>query len=323
MKDAPVTKLRNNEDLALQAKARRAKEEMIKAKNMEKATEEYIEGMYYRKMYDSAACLKGSVRVVDRELKKLTSDTARYDALKENIMIRVKGLGWDWCKHAWSKNGRQYSIKELADHLRWIIKEERKRHIVIPSEPPVNVPKRMDLPVLGTEIDDIADLDKKYLANEEQFRLNADRIRRAREARGEGSMYSLLQPFSRPNVNELLGRRIDVLYSCTLPGDGGNVLRWCQGEVIEVCTGRQKPTVRVLWDPMPDVEGSEESSETNVILLPSKWRKETEGGWRMDVDITVEDEFDEENDAEDVIMSANEDESGSESDSEMSTPDTI
>jgi hypothetical protein len=60
-------------------------------------------------------------------------------------------------------------IKELAYHLKWIIKEERKRHIVIPSEPPVNVPNRMDLPVLGTEIDDIADLDKKYLANEEQF----------------------------------------------------------------------------------------------------------------------------------------------------------
>ena len=76
----------------------------------------------------------------------------------------------------------------------------------------MNVPKRMDLPVLGTEIDDIADLDNTYLANEEKFRLNADQIRRAREARGEGSMYSLLQPFSRPNVNELLGQRIDVLY---------------------------------------------------------------------------------------------------------------
>jgi len=68
------------------------KEEMIKVENMEKATEEYNEEMYYRKMYDSAACLKGDVRVEDRELKKLTSDTARYDALKENIMIRVKGL---------------------------------------------------------------------------------------------------------------------------------------------------------------------------------------------------------------------------------------
>jgi hypothetical protein len=48
--------------------------------------------------------------------------------------------------------------------------------------------------------------------------------------------------------------------------------------VIEVCTGRQKPMVCVLWDPMPDVEGLEESSETNALLLLSKWRKETEGG---------------------------------------------
>ncbi len=64
---------------------------------------------------------------------------------------------------------------------------------------------------------------------------------------------------------------------------------------------------------------SEELSETNAILLPSKWRKETEGGWRMDVDITVQDELDEENDVENVIISENEDES----DSESSTPDNI
>jgi hypothetical protein len=145
MKDAPATKLCNNEDSALQAKARHAKEEMIKANNIEKATGEHIEGMYYHKMYDSVACLKGNVRVVDRELKKLTSDTARYDALKENMMIRVKGLCWDWCKHAWSKNGHQYLIKELVDHLRWIIKEERKRHMVIPSEPPLKTPSCISL----------------------------------------------------------------------------------------------------------------------------------------------------------------------------------
>ncbi len=87
MKDAPSTRLRNNEDFALQAKARHVKEEMIKTKNMEKSTEKYIEGTYYRKMYDSMACLKGDVRVINCELKKVTSDIARYDALKENIMI--------------------------------------------------------------------------------------------------------------------------------------------------------------------------------------------------------------------------------------------
>jgi hypothetical protein len=47
MKDAPATKLCNNEDLALQAKDRHVKEEMIKAKNMEKAMEEFIEGISY------------------------------------------------------------------------------------------------------------------------------------------------------------------------------------------------------------------------------------------------------------------------------------
>jgi hypothetical protein len=133
----------------------------------------------------------------------------------------------------------------------------------------------------------------------------------------------LLQVFSHPNVNELLGQRIDVLYSCTLPGDGGSVLRWCHGEVIEVYTGRQKPMVCALWDPMPDVNGLEELSKTNAILLPSKWKKETEGGWRMDVDITVQDEFDDENDMEDMIMSEDEDKGRSESDSESSTPNNI
>jgi hypothetical protein len=128
-------------------------------------------------------------------------------------------------------------------------------------------------------------------------------------------MYSLLQPFSRPNLDELVGQRIDVLYSCTLPDDGGNVLRGCQGEVIEVCSGRQKPTVCVLWDPMPDVEGLEESSKSNAILLPIKWRKEIEGGWRMDVDIIVQDEIDDENDVEDMIMSEYKDICGSGSDS--------
>ena len=67
---------------------------------------------------------------------------------------------------------------------------------------------------------------------------------------------------------------------------------------------------------MPDVEGLEESSKSNAILLPSKWRKEIEGGWRMDVDIIVQDEIDDENDVEDMIMSEHEDICGSGSDSE-------
>ncbi len=64
-------------------------------------------------------------------------------------------------------------------------------------------------------------------------------------------------------------------------------------------------------------------SETNAILLPSKWRKETESRWRMDINITVQDELDDKNDAENIIMSENDDIRRSERDSKSCTPDNI
>ena len=42
----------------------------------------------------------------------------------------------------------------------------------------------------------------------------------------------------------------------------------------------------MLWDRIPDgPKKYEEPVEERVKLLPSKWRKETKGAWRMDVDI--------------------------------------
>ncbi len=80
-------------------------------------------------MYDSDDNWKGSVIHVTKGLKQLTSETARYDALKENIMIRVKGFGWEWARHAWTKNKRKYTVTELAKWLKFIIIEEKKNAI--------------------------------------------------------------------------------------------------------------------------------------------------------------------------------------------------
>ena len=61
---------------------------------MENATDACIDGLYYRAMYDSEACDKGDAKQVNEILNKLTSDTAKYNFLKENIKIHVKGFGW-------------------------------------------------------------------------------------------------------------------------------------------------------------------------------------------------------------------------------------
>ena len=230
-------------------------------------------------------------KIVATELKKLTSENMRYSALKENIMIRVKGMNWEWCRHAWSKDGKKYSVKELAQHLRCINKEEKKYDIS--PGPSINVPTRTHLPTLGTQTCDVAALDRRFLSDENKFKEIAEKARRERESKGEGSMYSQLQPFSRPELTELIGKRIDVLCSFDIDiRKGTKELRWCQGEVLEIVEGARDPTVKVKWDSQLDAHGYEEETITNQKLLPSRWRKDREGGWRMDVEIDIESETD-------------------------------
>ena len=224
MRDAPATKARNNEDLVLQLEAKQAKEELAKQKNMENATEAYIEGLYYRAMYDSEACAKGDVKRVNEILNKLTSDTAKYNFLKENIKIRVKGFGWEWCHHAWSKGNRKYTIKELADHLRSIIRREKNEDI--PDEPTPEIQKRVNTAILGTFNDFSKHLDAKYFKDEDEFKEACMKLKGEREARGEGSMYSTLQPFNRPDLDELLNKRIDVLTSFEIKNIDGTHKEW-------------------------------------------------------------------------------------------------
>ncbi len=43
---------------------------------------------------------------------------------------------------------------------------------------------------------------------------------------------------------------------------------------------------------MPDCTGWETAQEGDVILLSSKWNKDKEGVWRMDLPVDIEDTYD-------------------------------
>ena len=68
---------------------------------------------------------------------------------------------------------KNFSVFELAKHLHWIIKEEKKYSI--PLEPDINVPKRKFLAVLGTQISNVHSLDKRYRVDESKFKKRAAR----------------------------------------------------------------------------------------------------------------------------------------------------
>ncbi len=244
MEEASSNCKQSRTDIQAQDTTRREKEELYKKKNLENATEEYIEGLYYHQMYFSPACWKDDLKYVARELCKLPSESAKYHALKENIMIRVEGFGQEWCRHQWSKDGHKYTVKELAKHLQCIIKEEKNHEI--PKEPVPNVPKQVNLPTLGTQTEFAKELDQRYITDDDKSKCNACKIQKRRETRDEGSIYASMQPFARPEMCDLLNERIDYLAGFQIPGQRESELRWCQGEVIGELD-QKKPTVRFFW----------------------------------------------------------------------------
>ena len=93
-------------------------------------------------------------------------------------------------------------------------------------------------------------------------------------------------------MEDLVYCRIDVLYPFYVEVNDNTTdkeMRWCQGLVLNLWEEKAKPTVRVEWDPMPDVEGYEESTVEEVVLLPTKWKKDVAYAWRMDVQADIED----------------------------------
>ena len=322
MKDAPNTRVTNNEQLEEQLKVKQKKMELAKEKNMESATESYIDALYYIAMYGSDKCAR-DVKTVEEILKRLPSDAQRYVFLKENITIYVKGFGWDEYKHAWSKNGRKYTVKELAAHLKFIIKDVKTKRLEIPKEPKVEIPQRVSTAILGTMNNATKSLDEKYFDNEDKFKADCVKLRSEREARGEGSIYAEMQPFVRPTLPELVGKRIDFYEALDIPDttEKSGYRRecyWHQGEVLSVVHSRQ-PKVNVLWDKIDLLPGYDDGQvKGECKLLPSLYNKQKEGAWRMDIDIEVGDEDESNSNDEDESESEDESEEESESESEMS-----
>ena len=145
--------------------------------------------------------------------------------------------------------------------------------------------------ILGTQTDLVDTLNEKYLEDEGLFRRKADKRRHERESKGQASMYSCLQPFNRPEISDLLHERIDLKWVFKV--DGEDAPRWCQGEVIEVLKNARQLTVKMRFDPMPDVKCNEDYTVETQKLLPTLWNKDKKGAWRMDVDIDIEDDIDE------------------------------
>ena len=72
-------------------------------------------------------------------------------------------LGWE------SQNGKTRSVKELSDHFRRIVWEEK--NMEIPDKPPASVPERRAMSILGNYLTaEVRELDTNYFNQVGKFR---------------------------------------------------------------------------------------------------------------------------------------------------------
>ena len=75
VRDAPATRVKNNEEVKRQRNAKRMKVEIARELGEKKAAEKTIERTFFRKLYDSKYCMKGDPKVVAHKLKEFKSKT--------------------------------------------------------------------------------------------------------------------------------------------------------------------------------------------------------------------------------------------------------
>ena len=86
-----------------------------------------------------------------------------------------------------SKNGKIISVKELSEHLRRIVREEK--NMEIPDKPPANVPERRAMQILGNALTaEVRELDSKYSNQVGKFREDTEKLLQELKSKGEGIM---------------------------------------------------------------------------------------------------------------------------------------
>ena len=95
-------------------------------------------------MYHSDACWK-TTAAARKKFNELGSETAKRDAVKDQIRIRVNSLGWKDLHHAWYLQGADYTANQLLQHLTMKFIPAQNYGRVIPESPQVDLPSRNNM----------------------------------------------------------------------------------------------------------------------------------------------------------------------------------
>ena len=232
------------------------------------------------------------------------SDAKQRAALREQIEMRVIGLGMIDFETAWSSKDDDAvgSVPYLRDLLDKILVEERtlKREGCLPTEAVPPVLKVKTLKTLGTVTAYAEELQDNIKVGAVQLREAALVEQRRRIEAGITDDVADVMPIQPPALSSaaLAGRRLEICWGTYyVEGQKGREKMWCPCTVRRVADGEADKgrhaqaesaqarkilpagALLVEWEPDPE-RGEDSATVMWLVLHPDKWNKEGHLAWR-------------------------------------------
>ena len=233
-------------------------------------------------------------------LDAISSNQLKLDYLREQIEMRVIGLGFDEFRTKWSssKDEEIGSVDDLSAHLKEILMEEEERRLAgkLPDAAVVPTMRRKTFKELGTATPQALELAGQCLELPlDELLERAEKERERLEVLGELDRTADVMPKDAPPCNEsLIGKELEIRWRYWRPATEGErgkkkaVDIWCVGEVVRVANGttdKESPRCKhplakgaVCWP--ADRDFGERESFTWSLLTKENWNKEAVLGWR-------------------------------------------
>ena len=268
---------------------------------------------FFKRWKQSGVADVAAMKAALAEIKSKHADVAKatqaqLDYLREQIEMRVIGLGFVEFKTPWSssKDETVGTVESLTTLLTEILWEENARDIdgELPEVAAVPVMKRKTFKQLGTptvQADELAGAVKE-LSQEELLALAEKEYERLVEA-GELDAVGDEQPEKAPPIDDsIIGTKLEICWRYwrqptaeeTAKGDKRKriaVKMWCEGEVAQIANGTTdkespqsksplaKNALRIKWPEDPDRK--EKESYTWSMFTADNWCAHTHLGWRF------------------------------------------
>ena len=232
------------------------------------------------------------------------SDGQQRAALREQIEMRVIGLGMVEFETAWSSKADESvgSVAHLSEVLKKILmeEEEMRREGRLPGEAVPPVLKVKTLKTLGTPTAYAEELQKEIAVGTAQLKQAALAEQKRRVEAGITDDVADVMPFQPPALTTaaLLGRRLEICWGTYYEeGKKERIKMWCPCTVKKVADGESNKgshgkaesdrarkilpagALLVEWEPDAD-RGEDEATVMWVVLHPSKWNKDGHLAWR-------------------------------------------